>query len=204
MDPRIPHRCAHCGAPASLMCSRCQKVAYCCAGCQAADWPKHKPACRAAVAAEAAEAKAVAVPLVGKALLETLVIGKLYRFTYKRKDGGTSTAEGIWTGVTSNGWWDIGDAGGAPHLVLSVEETEKTDRIIGDAVRDFQNGDITIEAILTNSGISVDELKAYAAAHNFPEALELLNKLPAARRRQRKRSRRRQQRQQRQRQSRRR
>jgi len=167
-------------------------VAYCCAACQAADWPKHRPACRAAVAAAAA--KAVAVPLVGKALLDTLVVGKLYRFTYTTKDGGTSATEGIWTGLASNGYWDIGDAGGAPHLVLGVEETGKTDRIIGDAVRDFHNGDITIDAILENSGISVDELKAYAATHNYPEVLELLNKLPAARRRQRKQSRRKQQR----------
>uniref|UniRef100_A0A061SFL9 Mitochondrial splicing suppressor protein 51 n=1 Tax=Tetraselmis sp. GSL018 TaxID=582737 RepID=A0A061SFL9_9CHLO len=37
--------CNHCGKEASLRCSACRQVSYCCQEHQQADWKRHKPAC---------------------------------------------------------------------------------------------------------------------------------------------------------------
>jgi hypothetical protein len=36
-------------------CGRCRRLAYCCSAHQREDWPRHKPECRAAAAAQAAD-----------------------------------------------------------------------------------------------------------------------------------------------------
>ena len=47
--------CFTCGkaAPKLLTCSQCHRAHYCDRECQRKDWPRHKKACRACVAAEA-------------------------------------------------------------------------------------------------------------------------------------------------------
>ena len=37
--------CASCGKQATARCRRCKKAYYCCAACQAKDWPTHKKTC---------------------------------------------------------------------------------------------------------------------------------------------------------------
>jgi hypothetical protein len=47
-------RCSGCAARGAhfKLCSACRTVAYCNQDCQRAHWKEHKPACRAAVAAQ--------------------------------------------------------------------------------------------------------------------------------------------------------
>ena len=45
-----PRVCAVCKGPASLLCARCRKVAYCSTECQKADWPSHKAICKSLAA----------------------------------------------------------------------------------------------------------------------------------------------------------
>ena len=46
-------------------CSRCRKVSYCNRNCQKANWKKHKPQCKEAVAARAREQSTQSYPLNG-------------------------------------------------------------------------------------------------------------------------------------------
>ena len=50
--------CFHCGKSGAKLrsCSQCHRAYYCDRECQRRDWPRHKPACKAAVAAEAKRA----------------------------------------------------------------------------------------------------------------------------------------------------
>jgi hypothetical protein len=43
--PAIQNLCAHCNAPATLKCTACKAVFYCCKACQSNDWKKHKKQC---------------------------------------------------------------------------------------------------------------------------------------------------------------
>ena len=49
--------CGYCGKAASLLCARCQQVAYCDVKCQKAAWPTHKAVC--------VKQKGCAVPVAG-------------------------------------------------------------------------------------------------------------------------------------------
>ena len=52
------HRCFECGRHGHNLprCTQCSQAYYCGADCQRKHWPKHKPVCRAAVAALARHA----------------------------------------------------------------------------------------------------------------------------------------------------
>jgi hypothetical protein len=43
--PAMQNVCAHCFAPATLKCTACKAVFYCCKACQHSDWKKHKKQC---------------------------------------------------------------------------------------------------------------------------------------------------------------
>ena len=59
--PKLPQaRCARCGEAASKRCAACGGPAYCGAACQKLDWKRHKPECKAACAASAAEKQSAA------------------------------------------------------------------------------------------------------------------------------------------------
>jgi hypothetical protein len=55
---KSPHVCFRCGKASvkCRSCGQCHRAWYCGRDCQRADWPRHKSACRAAVAAEARQA----------------------------------------------------------------------------------------------------------------------------------------------------
>ena len=74
--------CFHCGKSGAKLrsCGQCHRAYYCDRECQRKDWPRHKPACRAAVAAEARratqarEATAAARASGGRPANETCVV----------------------------------------------------------------------------------------------------------------------------------
>ena len=76
------HVCFHCGKSGAKLrsCAQCRRAWYCGRDCQAADWKRHKQACRAAVAAEARratrarEATAAARAAGGRAANEECVV----------------------------------------------------------------------------------------------------------------------------------